>query len=277
MLKILIAYIPVLHDGHRKWFEQHKDARVIYIWGRDIVMEVDYLEKEIRALDPQLIKKSLTGWDLFQKVFVLDKDNIKQVEDFTGEIIVPDDDASHIFVDNHLKDKKVTFENIFLRWERRNSIRVNKIANDQIIAGDDFSRKIIALAEEESGKSSDWWRHVGAVIIKEGKILSCGHNQHVPTENTPYIDGDPRNCFHKGVNLELSTSIHIEARLIAEAARDGVSLTDAEIYVTTFPCPPCAKMIAYSGIKKIYYKEGYGVLDGESILKSKGVEIYQVQ
>jgi dCMP deaminase len=191
--------------------------------------------------------------------------------------VVPDDDASHIFVENHLKGRKVTFENIFLRWERRNSVRVNKIANDQIIVSDEFSKKMIALAEKESEKSSDWWRHVGAVIIKDGKVLSKGRNQHLPTDNTPYIDGDPRNCFHKGINLELSTSIHIEARLIAEAARDGISLTGAEIYVTTFPCPPCAKMIAYSGIKKIYYKDGYGVLDGESVLKNQGVEIYQVQ
>jgi dCMP deaminase len=45
------------------------------------------------------------------------------------------------------------------------------------------------------------------------------------------------------------------------------------MYVTTFPCPPCAKMIAFSGVKKLYYAGGYGVLDGEAIMKSKGVEI----
>ena len=156
-------------------------------------------------------------------------------------------------------------------------MRENKIANDQIVVCDEFSKIIIARAEKEAEKSSDWWRHVGAVIIKDGKIVSSGHNVHLPSEHTPYVNGDPRNCFHKGDHLELSTAIHIEARLIAEAARDGVALAGAEIYVTTFPCPPCAKMIAYSGIKKIYYKEGYGVLDGESVLKDKGVKIYFVK
>ena len=277
MKKILIAYIPVLHEGYRKFLESHKEAVVIYIWGQDLILEEDYLSKEIRALNPELIKKSLANWDLPAEIKILTKDNLSEISSFDGEIIMPDDDISHTFKEKYLADKKVFFDNIFLRWEKRNSVRENKIANDQVVTTDEFSRKIIAMAETEAEKSSDWWRHVGAVIIKNGKIISSGHNQHLPSEHTPYVNGDPRNCFHKGENLELSTAIHIEARLIAEAAKEGISLSGAEIYVTTFPCPPCAKMIAYSGIKKIYYKEGYGVLDGESVLKGKGVEIYFVQ
>ena len=99
------------------------------------------------------------------------------------------------------------------------------------------------------------------------------HNHAVPSEMMPYVEGDPRSDFSKGVNIELSTSFHCEAQLIAEAARKGVSLEDAELYVTTFPCPVCARLVAYSGIKKLYYADGYGVLDGERVLKSQGVEI----
>ena len=49
------------------------------------------------------------------------------------------------------------------------------------------------------------------------------------------------------------------------------------MYVTVFPCPPCAKLIAYSGIKRLYCGGGYAVLDGEEVLKSNGVEIYFVE
>jgi dCMP deaminase len=49
------------------------------------------------------------------------------------------------------------------------------------------------------------------------------------------------------------------------------------LYVTVFPCPPCAKLIAYSGIKNVYCGGGYGVLDGEDILKSRGVKVFFVE
>ena len=48
------------------------------------------------------------------------------------------------------------------------------------------------------------------------------------------------------------------------------------MYVTVFPCPPCAKIVAFSGIRKLYYAGGYSVLGQENILKSRGVEIIYV-
>jgi dCMP deaminase len=277
MEKILIAYIPVLHDGYKKLLDSHKDVRVVYVWSKELIAESDYLSKEIRALDPELIKKSLDNWGLSADIKILDLVSLEKLKDFTGEVVLPDDDISHTFAEKYLGKAKVVFDKIFLRWDRRNSVRENKVANDQVITSDEFSKKMVAWAEAEANKSSDWWRHVGAVIVKNGKVILAGHNHHVPSEHIPYANGDPRNCFHKGEYLELSTAVHAEAGLIAEAARQGLALEGAEIYVTTFPCPPCAKLIAYSGIKKIYYKEGYGVLDGEGIMKDKGIEIYFVQ
>jgi dCMP deaminase len=49
------------------------------------------------------------------------------------------------------------------------------------------------------------------------------------------------------------------------------------MYVTVFPCPPCAKAIAHAGIKHLYCGGGYGVLDGEDILKGAGVKIIFVE
>jgi dCMP deaminase len=277
MSKIIFAYIPVLHEGYRKFISSQKDVDTLYLWGQDLIEESDYLAKEIRALSPELMKKSLEALNFGLRIEILTKNRITEIASFLGEIIMPDDDISHGFVEKYLADKKITFANIFLRWDRRNSVRENKIANDQVITSDEFSKKMVRVAEGEAEKSSDWWRHVGSVIVKDGKVILVGHNHHVPSEHIPYANGDPRNAFHKGECLELSTAIHAEASLIAEAARQGLSLEGAEIYVTAFPCPPCAKLIAYSGIKKIYYKEGYGVLDGEGIMKTKGIEIFFVQ
>jgi dCMP deaminase len=48
------------------------------------------------------------------------------------------------------------------------------------------------------------------------------------------------------------------------------------MFVTDFPCPPCAKLIAGAGIAKLYFVEGYAVLDGQDVLEAAGVEIVQV-
>ena len=47
------------------------------------------------------------------------------------------------------------------------------------------------------------------------------------------------------------------------------------MYVTDFPCPPCAKLIAAAGIARLYFREGYAVLDGSDVLEGAGIEVVQ--
>lgn len=89
--------------------------------------------------------------------------------------------------------------------------------------------------------------------------------------------GDPRAIFNKGVHIELSSYLHAEAHVIAEAARRGIATEGADLYVTTFPCPVCAKLLAATGIARLYYRDGYSVLDGEEVLLGAGIEIVQAQ
>src|SRR3989338_2766229 len=105
MQKIIIAYIPVLHEGYRKFLDLNKDAKKLYIWGQDIITESDYLSKEIRALSPSLTKTSLESWGLSFPVEILTKDKISEVLDFNGQIVMPDDDISHIFSEKYLSGK----------------------------------------------------------------------------------------------------------------------------------------------------------------------------
>lgn len=277
MKKAIIAYVPVLHDGYRKFFEKHQEDADLYILGSELITEFTHLAKEIRALDPILIKKAIEGWNIINKVSILDKKTLNEVIGSAEIIILPDEDIMHELQQKYFPKKESIFDSIFLRWDKHNTVKKKPIVADNKISSEDFDKKMMLTAEKESEKSSDWWRRVGAVIIKNGKVIISAHNRHVPSEHLPYANGDPRNNFHKGVHLELSTALHGEAGAIAEAARQGVSLEGADIYVSTFPCPPCAKLIAYSGIKRIYYSAGYGVLDGESILRDRGVEIIFVE
>ncbi len=287
--KIIVAYIPVLHEGYKRLFEKHHDASQLFLLGEKITSNFRQLTKDIRALKPELIKKSIEAWGRFEKVEIVDEEGLADlaqirqttVAESAGlEIIMPDEDIMHELTEKFLPAEslsknniKLTFDSIFLRWDKHSSFKNNPIEADQKTSIKESDRKIISLLRTEADKSSDFWRQIGAAIVKDGKIVSMTHNRSVPVEGLNYTEGDPRSDFHKGVNVELSLVFHCEAALIAEAAKKGISLEGAELFVTTFPCPPCAKLVAYSGIKKIYYADGYGVLDGERVLKSQGVEV----
>ncbi|EKD58537.1 MAG: hypothetical protein ACD_56C00106G0003 [uncultured bacterium] len=276
MKKAVIAYVPVLHEGYRQFFEKHNADADLYILGNEIISEFTHLAKEIRQLDPEFIKKGIESWNIFENVYILDKKLLEEIIENKPTIVMPKEDVMIRLWENNFPKHEVFLDSIFLRWDKHNTVTENNINPDVKISSEEFDKKMIALADCEAEKSSDWWRVVGSIIVKDEKIILTSHNHHLPSEHTPYANGDPRNNFHKGVHLELGTSIHGEAGAIAEAAKQGISLEGSEIYVSTFPCPPCAKLIACSGIKKIYYRSGYGVLDGENILKQYGVEIIQV-
>lgn len=276
-MKNILAFVPVLHEGYRRFFEKHGADAVIYILGTELISEFPHLLKEIRMLSPDLTKKSLEVWGIAQEVRIADSAVLKVLAESNVPLVMPDEDVARELKEKYFSKKEVEFDTVFLRWDKHNTVAEKPVSPDQKISREEFDKKMMSLAAKESQKSSDWWRRMGAVIIKDEKVIISTHNNHVPSEHLPYQNGDPRNNFHKGVHLELSTSLHAEAGAIAEAARQGVSLEGASLYTGTFPCPPCAKLIAYSGIKKLYYHTGYGVLDGESILKSQGVEIIFVE
>jgi dCMP deaminase len=137
----------------------------------------------------------------------------------------------------------------------------------------DLARELLGTAATAAQRSSDWWRQVGAVAARGGTVLASAYNQHHPTEYAPYLDGDPRNNFSRGERVDLSTAIHAEAAIVARAARDGLPLHGADLYVSTFPCPACARLVAEAGFRRVYFAGPYSLLDGEAVLRQAGVEL----
>lgn len=273
MRKIIIAYVPVLHDGYKKFFEKHKDVDALFILGETLIDKYDYLAKEIRQLSPDLVKKAVESWNIFKSVKILEEVDLVSLSAET--IIMPDEDVCRDLAKT-FKNSEVVFDTIFLRWDKHKTMEEKPVQADQQISREEFDKRIIQNLKKEAEKSSDWWRRVASAIVKDQEVILVAHNEHLPSPHSPYADGDPRNTLHKGIGTDIATAIHSEARLIAEAARKGVSLGGASMYVTIFPCSLCAKQIAFSGIKKIYYGGGYQILDQETILRSKGIEIIYV-
>lgn len=276
MKKIIVAYTPVFHAGYLELFGKHPDTERFVVFGQQIIADFDHLlRKDIRAIDPEDMVSMVRGLRLFRSVHVLNSFFIEHMLREKPDIVMPDEDESHYVAEKYFPSLPVTFDTTFLRWDKSRSLKEVPVVSE-VTTTQELSQMFARQAFDESQKSSDWWRQVGAVIVKDGRIVLSGHNHHMPSPHTPYVFGDPRGLFSKGVRIDLTTAEHAEASVIAEAARRGISLLGTSIYVTTFPCPMCARLIAHAGIAECYFSEGYAVLDGESILTGAGVKIVRV-
>lgn len=280
--KILIALVPVLHIGYLKLFKKYPDH--LYILDNTILEKWDgfgSLKRDLRTIDQKTIYNFIKKSNILKKVNLLTLANLKKLvnsKEKNISIVMPDENVSHWFAKEFLSDKKVKFENVFLRWNKPVSVQELEVATDRIITQEKAHKELINKAEKLKEKSANWWRQIGALITdKKGGVILSAFNRHVPTQENIAVYGDLRMCFKAGENHHLSNSIHAEASLIGKAAKDGISLNNTRLYVTTFPCPTCAKLVAEAGIKKVYYKSGYSISDAEDILKNAGVELVLVK
>ena len=114
-----------------------------------------------------------------------------------------------------------------------------------------WEKYFMNIAKEVATRSTCDRKHVGAVIVREKTILSTGYNGSI--KGLDHCD----DTGHEMENTHCVRTIHAEANAIVQAARHGIRIDDSEIFVTASPCYDCFKMIANSGINKIYFGEFY--------------------
>lgn len=271
--KYLVIHIPVIHKGYLDFFEKIKDrVSAVYVIDEKFLGELSQFKPDIAAISAVTVKR-LLGKIGFNDVFILSKKNIKALEG--KEIILVEDEVSRNLQDKYLKGEDIEWQSVFLRWDK-SKILAQQNLEDIPISKDPFDIKMMTEAKKESGKSGDWWRQVGAVLVKNKKILLKGDNRNLPSDHTPYQVGAARDLFVAGEKQELANTIHAEQSIIAKAAKEGISTKGLSLYVTTFPCPICAKLIACCGIKNLYFGEGGSNFDAKKVLESAGVKIMYV-
>jgi dCMP deaminase len=131
----------------------------------------------------------------------------------------------------------------------------------------DWHTYFMNMARQASTRSTCDRKYVGAVIIREKTILSTGYNGS--------IRGMP-HCDEVGHEMEAGhcvATIHAEANAIIQAARNGVNISGGEMYTTASPCWNCFKLIANSGITKIYYGEFYRDERSLRVAKRIGIDL----
>lgn len=115
------------------------------------------------------------------------------------------------------------------------------------------------MAHLAAKRSTCMRHHVGAVIVKEKRILATGYNGAPKDLKHCEVVGCVRTKLKvpHGERHELCRGLHAEQNAVIQAAVFGVSLKDSTVYSTHYPCSICAKMLINTGIKEIVYDQDY--------------------
>jgi dCMP deaminase len=117
----------------------------------------------------------------------------------------------------------------------------------------------MSIAELVSSRSTCVRRKVGAVLVKDKRIIATGYNGPPSGLKHPEEVGCLRERLNvpSGQRHELCRGLHAEQNAIIQAALHGVSTKNSILYCTHCPCSLCVKMLINAGVEKVIYREGY--------------------
>ena len=136
------------------------------------------------------------------------------------------------------------------------------------------------IAVQTSLRSTCMRRKVGAVIVKDNRILSTGYNG-APSGLPNCID-DCDRCYRSahnipsGQQLDMCYAVHAEQNAIMNALMTGENLKGASLYVNTYPCSTCLKLTIQAGIKEVYFINEYENLFTKQMAEEAGVKLVKL-
>ena len=138
-----------------------------------------------------------------------------------------------------------------------------------------FRDAYMKVAETFAGLSTARRLHVGAIVVKDDRIISIGYNG-MPS-------GWDNNCEnviqHSDDTTSLKTKpevLHAETNAIAKLAKSNESGLGATMFITHAPCLDCAKLIYQSGISSVLYRNAYRDTSGITFLEKSGIQVEQI-
>lgn len=141
-----------------------------------------------------------------------------------------------------------------------------------------WDQYFMGITELVAQRSTCLRRRVGAVLVRDNRIVATGYN------------GAPLNISHcldvgclreqqgipSGERHELCRGLHAEQNAIIQAATHGFSVEKSTLYCTNLPCAICTKMLINIQVKEVYYKEGYPDSLTSLLMSESGVPLHQI-
>ena len=142
----------------------------------------------------------------------------------------------------------------------------------------DWNEYFMEITKVVAKRSTCIRRKVGAILVRDKQILATGYN------------GSPKNlehcqskgCLRQELNIpsgqrhEICRAVHAEQNAVIQAAVNGVSIKNAVLYCTNFPCSICAKILVNAEIKKIYIADDYQDDLSKQILQEAGIDVVKL-
>lgn len=138
-----------------------------------------------------------------------------------------------------------------------------------------FRDAYMKTAEVFAELSSARRLHVGAIIVKDDRIISIGYNG-MPSGWDNNCESEFLDENDKPVLRTKPEVLHAETNAIAKVAKSTVSSDGATMFVTHAPCIDCAKLVYQSGINSVYYRNAYRSMEGIEFLRKAGVKAEQI-
>jgi len=156
------------------------------------------------------------------------------------------------------------------------SASMKRVMPDNRPSWDEYFMDITGIV---ASRSTCLRRRVGALLVKEHRIVATGYN------------GAPagiRHCLETGClreklgipsgqRHELCRALHAEQNVLIQAARHGISVADSVLYCTNMPCLICAKMIINAGVRAVVYAEAYDDEMSVAMMNEAGLELRQYE
>lgn len=146
-----------------------------------------------------------------------------------------------------------------------------EVSSIQRIEWDKYFIEITKLIAQRSGCLK---RHVGAVLVKDRRIIATGYNSApCGIEECSTRGFCLRQGSSQGQNLETCYAIHAEQNALMQCCNQGISCEGAELYCTTKPCNFCMRLLINAGIKKIIYIDDYNDSLTEELAKECDIKL----
>ena len=136
-----------------------------------------------------------------------------------------------------------------------------------------FINAYMDVAERFAQLSSARRLQVGAIVVKDDRIISIGYNGMPSGWDNCCEDWDGEDDWGNTILKSKPEVLHAESNAIAKLAKSPESGAGATMFVTHLPCIDCAKLIYQSGIATVYYKNEYRSTQGLEFLNKSGVEV----